>query len=161
VKILIISTIVLLAISAIVDLSKTKKALGIAAKKLKKILPAFLDMLILVSLALYFVPPELILKYLGNSNQILAPIMAMLVGTIAFMPGFIAFPLSGILLEQGVSYTIIAIFTTSLMMVGIVTFPIEKEFLGVKVALIRNLLGLIMAVIVSIVIGLSYGEISL
>lgn len=160
-KILIISTIVLLAISAIVDLSKTKEALGIAANKLKKILPAFLDMLILVSLALYFVPPELILKYLGNSNQILAPIMAMLVGTIAFMPGFIAFPLSGILLEQGVSYTIIAIFTTSLMMVGIVTFPIEKEFLGVKVALIRNLLGLIMAVIVSIVIGLSYGEISL
>lgn len=160
-KILIVSTIVLLVISAIADLSKTKKALRIAGKKLKKILPAFLDMLILVSIVLYFVPPEIILQYLGNSNQILAPIMAMLVGTIAFMPGFIAFPLSGILLQQGVSYTIIAIFTTSLMMVGIVTFPIEKEFLGVKVALIRNLLGVIMAVIVSIVIGLSYGEISL
>jgi uncharacterized membrane protein YraQ (UPF0718 family) len=74
------------------------------------------------------------------------------------MPGFIAFPLSGLLLNKGVSYTIIAVFTTTLMMVGILTYPVEKEFFGVKVTIIRNFLSLLIALIVALFIGVFYGE---
>jgi uncharacterized membrane protein YraQ (UPF0718 family) len=44
------------------------------------------------------------------------------------------------------------------MMVGIVTYPVEKDFFGLKITVIRNIISLVMAVIVSIVIGLFYGE---
>ena len=77
------------------------------------------------------------------------------------MPGFIAFPLSGILLERGVSYTVIAVFTTTLMLVGVLTYPVEKEYFGVKVTIIRNVISLIIALIVSLLVGVFYGEVGL
>lgn len=44
------------------------------------------------------------------------------------------------------------------MMVGIVTIPIERRYLGIKVTLIRNAIALITALCVALVIGLLYGE---
>lgn len=44
------------------------------------------------------------------------------------------------------------------MMVGIVTYPVEKDFFGLKITIIRNVISLIIALIVSILIGLFYGE---
>ncbi len=78
--------------------------------------------------------------------------------SIAAIPGFVAFPLSGILLEKGVPYTVIAAFTTTLMMVGVVTFPLEKRFMGARAAMARNLAGLVVALAVSMAIGLFFGE---
>jgi len=77
------------------------------------------------------------------------------------MPGFIAFPLCGILHDQGVPYAILASFSTTLMMVGVMTFPLEQKYLGTKVTIIRNVVGLLMALIIAVVIGLIYGEISI
>jgi hypothetical protein len=82
--------------------------------------------------------------------------LAFFFGSISIMPGFIAFPLAGVLLENGASYIVIAAFTTTLMMVGVVTFPVEKEYLGTKVSLIRNAIGLLIALTVSIIIGVFY-----
>lgn len=147
-------TIVLL----IIDKDKTFKGLNIGFKKLRKNSPVFLNMIILVALSLYFISDELILKFLGEGSGAVGVAIAGGLGSIAFMPGFVAFPLAGILLEKGVSYTVIAAFTTTLMMVGIVTYPVEKDFFGFKITFIRNSLSLIMAVIVSIIIGLFYGE---
>ena len=48
--------------------------------------------------------------------------------------------------------------TSTLMMVGIVTIPIERRYLGIKVTLIRNAIALITALCVALVIGLLYGE---
>jgi uncharacterized membrane protein YraQ (UPF0718 family) len=73
------------------------------------------------------------------------------------MPGFVVFPLAGLLLEKGVSYVVLAAFTTSMMMVGVLTFQIEKEYFGTKLTIIRNLMGLLMAIIVSGVIGILLG----
>lgn len=141
-----------------IDRKKTIKGLKIGLKKLQKNIPVFLNMLILVALSLYFVSDQLILKYLGDGSGIIGVALAGSLGSIAFMPGFIAFPLAGVLLEKGVSYTVIAAFSTTLMMVGIVTYPLEKDFFGFKITVIRNLLSLIVAVIVSMAIGVFYGE---
>jgi len=151
-------TAVLTAILFFIDRKKTVKGLKIGLKKIRKNSPVFLNMIILVAFSLYFISDDLILRFLGDGSGAVGVALAGGLGSLAFMPGFVAFPLAGILLEKGVSYTVIAAFTTTLMMVGIVTYPIEKDFFGLKITVIRNIISLIMAIIVSIVIGLFYGE---
>ncbi|MGP3779684.1 hypothetical protein ACTWKD_12785 [Halanaerobium saccharolyticum] len=151
-------TAALTAILFIIDREKTIRGLKIGLKKIRKNSPVFLNMIILVAFSLYFVSDELILKFLGDGSGAVGVALAGGLGSLAFMPGFVAFPLAGILLEKGVSYTVIAAFTTTLMMVGLVTYPVEKDFFGLKITVIRNLISLVMAIIVSIAIGLFYGE---
>lgn len=152
---------ILLLFSFLVDPNKSRKAVRIAYQRLLTIFPSLLAMLILVSLVLYFFPQDRIIFYLGNGRKIVNIIIAALVGSIAAVPGFIAFPLAGILRDNGISYTIIAVFTTTLMMVGVTTFPVEVAYLGKKVALIRNIIGLVIALIVALLIGLYFGEVTL
>jgi len=146
-------------ISYIVNRDKTYRAGVIAVKKFINVMPAFATMLILVSIVLFLVPDKVISNYLGNNNKFIGVLFASLFGSITLMPGFIAFPLAGILLGKGVSYMVLSAFTTTLMMVGILTFPIEKEYFGVKVAIIRNVVGLFIALIVAVATGIFFGEI--
>ncbi|MFZ2330079.1 MAG: permease [Atribacterota bacterium] len=154
-------TTVLLVLSFFLNFSKTKQALILAYKRFIFILPSFLIMLILISVILVLFPQEKIITYLNYGSDIFNIILAALIGSITAVPGFIAFPLAGILKEHGISYTIIASFTTTLMMVGTVTFPVEATYLGKKVALIRNVIGFAIAIVVALLIGLYFGEIVL
>jgi uncharacterized membrane protein YraQ (UPF0718 family) len=154
-------TVILLTLSFFFDRSKTKKALLLAFKKFVFILPSFLIMLILISIILFLFPQEKIIDYLDYGSDMVNIILAALIGSISAVPGFIAFPLAGILREHGISYTIIASFTTTLMMVGTITFPVEATYLGKRVAFIRNIIGFIIAIIVALLIGLYFGEIVL
>ena len=145
--------------SLIASREKTLRALKIAAKRFVKILPAFLTMIILVSIVLFLIPDEVISNYLGGSNKFIGVIFASFFGSVTIMPGFIAFPLAGILLKEGVAYMVLAAFTTTLMMVGVLTAPIEKAYFGMKVTIIRNVISLFIALIVSVMIGIFFGEI--
>jgi uncharacterized membrane protein YraQ (UPF0718 family) len=116
-------------------------------------------MLVLISVVLYLLPDELISRYLGSDNRFTAVALASLLGSVTFMPGFITFPLAGILLQKGVTYMVIAAFTTTLMMVGVLTAPIEKAYFGLKVTIIRNVISFFIAIAVAIMIGLFFGEI--
>ena len=148
-----------LGISAIADRQKTVKSLKAAWKLFIKMVPLLLVTLSLVSIVLFFLPSDVIAKYLGTGSIFIGSIAAAVIGAVSLLPGFITFPLSGLLLDQGVSYTVIAAFTTSLMMVGIVTYPIEKKFFGAKLTIIRNISAFAIAIVVSVVIGILYGEI--
>ena len=148
-----------LLISLIFSRGKTLQGLKIAARRFIRIFPAFLIMLILISIILYLVPEELISRYLGSENKYAAMGLASLLGSVTFMPGFITFPLAGILLQKGVAYMVIAAFTTTLMMVGVLTAPVERAYFGLKVTVIRNVVSLFIALIVAIMIGLFFGEI--
>lgn len=152
---------ILLLLSLFADKKKTKKALFIAYKRFIIISPSFLIMLIFVSIILYLLPQEKIIMYLDSGYHLVNVILAALVGSVSVMPGFVVFPLAGILKSSGISYMIIASFTTTLMMVGTVTFPIEVTYFGKKVALIRNIVSFIIAIIVSIIIGIYFGEITI
>ncbi len=154
-----IITALSLLISIIFDFNKTKQAIQIAFKKLLNILPAFLKMLILVSFILYLVPDQMVVKYLGQNSDLYGLFASLSFGSITMMPGFIAFPLAGILVDKGVSYMNIAGFSTTLMMVGILTYPVEKKYLGRRLTILRNLISLAIAIIVTFVIGLSFGEV--
>ncbi len=154
-----IITVLALLFSFIADRKKTLNAFKIAYKKIVKILPSFLIMLILVSIVLFLVPDKVISNYLGNNNKFVGILFASFFGSITLMPGFIAFPLSGILLKKGVPYMVLSTFTTTLMMVGVLTYPIEKEYFGRKVTIIRNIISFFIALFVALMTGIFYGEI--
>ena len=148
----------ILLISFILNKQKTFRAIRIALTKFKQIAPAFTVMLIFVSIVLFLFPDEIISRYLSHSSKALSLFLASLIGSITIMPGFVAFPLSGILLAKGVSYMVLSAFTTTLMMVGIITFPIEREYFGVKVTIMRNILSFFIAIIVALATGIIFGE---
>lgn len=148
-----------LVASLVANRNKTLAALKIAGRRLWSMAPAFLTMVALVSLGLALVSRRTILEALGGDNLLEAAALAAGAGSVALMPGFVAFPLAGILADQGVAKTVLAAFTTTLMMVGVLTYPVERRYFGPTVPLVRNLLSLVVAAAVSLVIGLAFGEI--
>jgi uncharacterized membrane protein YraQ (UPF0718 family) len=152
-------TALALVVSFVFSREKTYKAIGIAVKAFLRILPAFLTMLILVSIVLFLLPDIVISNYLAGNNKFIGVMFASVLGSITLMPGFIAFPLCGILLKKGVSYMVLSAFSTTLMMVGVLTYPIEKEYFGMKVTIIRNGISFIMALIIAVVTGIFFKEI--
>ena len=58
--------------------------------------------------------------------------------------------MAGMLIDSGVGYPVIAVFITTLMMVGIVTLPLERRFFGTRVAVARNALSLIGALVIGL-----------
>jgi len=154
-----ILTAAALLVSFLAGREKTLRAVRIAAKRFVAILPRFIPMLLLVAVVLYLVPERVIARYLGTENLWAGVLFASLLGSVSVMPGFIAFPLCGILLAKGVPYTVLAAFSTTLMTVGVVSAPVEMKYLGLKVTLLRNGVSFLIALIVALAVGLIFGEI--
>lgn len=152
-KILISITLIAIIGSLIMDKNKTILGVKKGMKMFLNILPALLNILILLSVFLYFVPSEVIAHLLGKESGFIGMAIAALLGSIALIPGFIAYPLAGILLKSGVAYKVIAVFITTLMMVGVITIPLEAKYFGMRVAIMRNVLSFIGAIIIGLVIG--------
>jgi uncharacterized membrane protein YraQ (UPF0718 family) len=148
-----------LLVSLVVSREKTTKALKISYKRFINILPAFLIMLILVSIVLFLIPDVVISQYLSGGNRFTGVLLASLLGSATLMPGFIAYPLAGILLKKGIAYMVLSAFTTTLMMVGVLTYPIEKQYFGVRVTIVRNAISLLIALTIAVVMGVFFGEI--
>ena len=146
-------------LSLMVDTTKTIASLQVALKKFITILPAFMKMLVLVSIILFLVPDQVISDYLGANNKFVGVALGSFLGSITLMPGFIAYPLAGILLKKGVAYMVLSAFTTTLMMVGVLTYPIERQCFGIRVTIMRNAISLLIALIIAIVTGIFFGEI--
>lgn len=69
------------------------------------------------------------------------------------IPSLIAFPLAASLLKNGASITAVAAFITTLTMIGTITLPLEIKELGKKVALLRNGLSFIVAIVIALIMG--------
>ncbi len=153
---LIVIAAVAITTSLIADRRKTLEGLRRGLLIFLRILPAIGALLVFLSIVLYLLPSEVIVEYLGEEAGIMGHIIAAVTGSVALMPGFIAYPLAAVLVRSGVSYAVIAVFITTLMMVGILTLPIEIRFFGVRIALVRNLFYLIGALIIGVLTGLFY-----
>ncbi len=156
---LLIATALLVIISFIVNRKKTIKGVTKGLKQFLKILPTLLSVIIVISIVLYFVSNEFLMEYLGDKAGWGAYFFAAVVGSVSILPGFIAYPLSGILVQSGVSLSVIAVFITTLKMVGILTIPIEKKYFGLKVAIVRNILSFLGAIIVGGIMAIIYNSI--
>ena len=142
-----------LAISFFKDRGKTKMALKKAWKAFENILPQFLAILILIGLALAILSPETITQLLGANSGIWGVLAASILGSITLIPGFVAFPLAAALLKSGAGYMQIAAFVSTLMMVGIVTMPLEMKTFGKRATVVRNLSAFLFSLVAAFVIG--------
>ena len=54
---------------------------------------------------------------------------------------------------------VVAAFITTLMLVGVATYPVEKEYLGIKATIWRNIAGFIISALIAVATGILYGEV--
>lgn len=147
-------TILLMIISYTKDKKKTKMALKKAWKAFENILPQFLVVILFVGVLLAILNTETISMLIGKESGAYGVLLAAIVGAITLIPGFVAFPMAAMLLQSGAGYMQIGAFVSSLMMVGIVTIPVEIKYFGKKLTIFRNSLAFIFSFIVAIIIGL-------
>jgi len=147
-------TIIFLTISFFASKQKTLAGLRNGIKMFLGLLPTILNVLILVSVFLYLVPKETLSNLLGKNSGVTGFVIAALLGSVSLIPMYVTYPLAGILLKSGVSYQVLAVFITTLMMVGVLTLPLEAKYFGMKVAVLRNVLSFIGAIIIGLVIGI-------
>lgn len=142
-----------LLLSFLKDRQKTCLALKKAWKSFENILPQLLSIMLLVGIMLSVLNQEIISKLLGTESGIIGMAIAAAIGSITLIPGFVAFPLAASLLRAGAGYAQITMFITTLMMVGIITLPVETKYFGRKAAIRRNVIAFVYAVGISFVIG--------
>jgi len=145
--------VVCLVASIINSKEKSKKAFKVAGKSLLKSAPSLLAVLGIVGLTLGILTPETISNLVGAEAGFSATIVAAVLGSITLIPSLVAFPLAGSLLRSGATVITISTFITTLVMVGIVTTPMEIKTFGKKFTLLRNGLGFLAALIIATLMG--------
>jgi len=132
---------------------KTFKAFLIAGKAFMKNAPSLLTILGIVGLILGILTPETISRLIGAEAGLIATGIAAVLGAITLIPSLIAFPLAGSLLRSGATIMTISAFITTLVMVGVVTAPMEIKSLGKRFTLLRNGLSFIGALVIAAIMG--------
>ena len=135
------------------DRTKTKQALTVALRSSFRIFPIVLIIIILIGLLLGFVPQSQIAKIVGDQAGFRGVLIVALLGMFLHIPSLISFPLAASLLKSGASVTSVAVFITTLTMIGMITLPLEIKELGKKMALLRNGISFVIAIIIGIIIG--------
>lgn len=142
-----------LLLSFLKDRKKTKMALKKAWKSFENIMPQFLCVILIIGMALSVLSEETISALLGSGSGMWGVAIAAIIGSITLIPGFVAFPLAAALLEGGAGYMQITAFVSTLMMVGIVTMPIEIKTFGKKIALLRNGAAFVFSIAAALMMG--------
>lgn len=146
-------TVGFLIISYVKDNEKTRKALRNAFGMGKGMLKSILLVILSISLLISIMPPQQIASFVVKQNLFFATFVSAAFGTITLIPAFIAFPLVGTLVNAGVGIVPSVAFLTTLTMVGIITFPLEKDSFGMKFTFTRNILSFIFAIIIALAMG--------
>lgn len=155
------STVILINIFAIgclvfaflKDRVKTRQSVLVAVKSFFRILPTVLIIIIFIGLFLGFVPPSEISKIVGEQSGLGGVLLIAILGAILHIPALISFPLAASLIRSGASITAVAAFITTLTMIGTVTLPLEIKELGRKMALLRNGISFIVAILIALIMG--------
>ncbi len=132
---------------------KTKQALTLALKSFFRILPTVLIIIILIGLLLGFVPRSLISKVVGKQAGVLGIVVTAFLGAVLHIPSLISFPFAASLLSSGAAISSVAVFITTLTMIGVVTLPLEIKELGKKMAFLRNGISFVIAIIIGVIMG--------
>ncbi len=146
-------TIIFLVFSFIRNKAKTIEALKMALGMGKGMALSIFSIIFAIGLILTILPPDKISDFVSKQSVLLATIVSALIGTITLVPAFIAFPLVGTLVNAGVGVVPAVSFLTTLTMVGIVTFPLERKEFGTKFTAVRNSFSFVFAIFIALVMG--------
>ena len=109
--------------------NRTKTLSGIkkGLKMFFGLLPVVLNVLILVSIFLYLVPQETLNDLLGKNSGIIGIGIAALLGSVALIPMLFTYPLAVLLLKSGLSYQVLAVLITTVLMYGLCLNPVHQS----------------------------------
>lgn len=147
--------IVFLVVSYFFNKDKTFIALKKAWSSFEGLLPQLLSVLLLVGLVLSILNPSIISKTIGSNSGWLGVVASALVGAITLMPPYVSFPTAAMLLQAGAGYMQVGAFVSTLMMVGVVTAPVEIKYFGKKLTFLRNIFAFAFSFLVAYVINLA------
>lgn len=108
----------------------------------------------MVGILLSLFDSKAISSLIGASSGWIGVVIAVLAGAVTLIPGFVAFPMAAMLLENGAGYMQIGAFVSALMMVGVITIPVEIKYFGKRLTFARNLLAFLFSFVVALIIGL-------
>ena len=145
--------VVLFVVSLVRDRRRTSDALRYAARSALNLAPSLLSVLMVIGVLLGFVPQSFIATVLGEGSGMLGVMTAVALGSVLHIPALVAFPLAASLVRVGASSLTVAVFISTLTMVGVVTLPLEFRVVGRRFALLRNGLSLVSAVLVGLLVG--------
>ena len=135
------------------DRKKTIKSLKIAGKSFIKILPMTFIIIIIIGLLLGFVPPDQMSRFVGKQSGLGGILLVSIVGALMHIPALLSFPLAASLINDGASVSAVAAFITTLTMIGTITLPIEIKELGKKMAILRNGISFVIAIVIALIMG--------
>ena len=136
------------------DKDKAVQSLRIALKSFIKMLPMIFIIIIAIGLLLGFIPPDQISRFVGDQSGLGGVILIGVVGALMHIPALLSFPLASSILENGASVTAVAAFITTLTMIGMITLPLEIKMLGKKIALLRNGISFVIAILIAFIMGM-------
>ena len=114
-----------------------------------QVIPQVLGILLLVSLFLTVIPPELY-RTVFSGNPVADPIFGAALGSIAAGNPVTSYVIAGELLDTGISLTAVTAFIVAWVTVGIIQLPMEMNILGRRFAIARNLCGFLFAILIAI-----------
>lgn len=146
----------LVVISFIANKENTLKGLKKGVKSFIKLMPVLIPLFLFIGILLAVVTPSFISSLLGEESGFLGIILGLSIGSITFLPPFVAYPLGVELLENGGAYPQVAGFLVTVMSVGLVYYAVESKFFNKKAAIYRNLVSFIGAIIVILIVMVVY-----
>lgn len=148
-----VGTLIFLVISFVKNKEKTIKALKMAFNMGRGMVVSIFTIIFAIGLILTLLPPTEIASFVSKQPSFIATVASAILGTLTLVPAFIAFPLVGTLVDAGVGLVPSVAFLTTLTMVGLVTFPLEKKEFGTKFTVIRNGLSFAFAIVIAVLMG--------
>lgn len=145
--------ILLYIISFVMNKDKTRKALEKSLRAFEGIMPQFLGIIFVVGIILTTLSPETISGIIGDKSGFLGVLIASVIGSITIMPTFVAFPTAALLLQNGAGYTQVTALISTLMFVGVVTYPLESKYIGAKATIIRNTVYFFYSILIAFIVG--------
>jgi uncharacterized membrane protein YraQ (UPF0718 family) len=149
-----IIAIVALLISVIKNKEKARQSLKMAGKTFISMLPMLFIIISIIGLLLGFVPPEQISRFIAEQSGPGGVLIIGIVGALMHIPALLSFPLAASILESGASVTAVVAFITTLTMIGMITLPLEIQILGKKMALLRNGISFVVALLIAFLMGM-------
>jgi uncharacterized membrane protein YraQ (UPF0718 family) len=140
----------LLLISALKDINKTKKALVAAAKISLNIFPILFLIFTLMGLIEALVSREMMATWLGTGKGARSILIGELLGCFALVQPAAVFPFAGFLHDKGANYGAVLGFVMTAILIGISTLPLEIKMFGKHFTLVRNFLTLIFTFFIGI-----------
>ena len=129
-------------------LKKLQTATINTLKSLWMITPMLLAVVALVGLFETFITPQMIHSFF-NGHIIHDTLLGTAVGAVSVGQPFLSYIISGELLKEGVSLYAVTAFILAWVTLGVIQLPLEFSIFGMRFAVVRNLLSILFAFLVS------------